>query len=151
MVLERICTSDQIFLYRPITTHTYITRTLPAVLQTVAFLARSLISRGVPSVTGLGASAMAKTFPSSVSKATILAVLSPLKFLPSISFETSPSKAAEHLAPSQRSGDQESGMGRAFKFWTLTRIGFPVQSVTTSSILTLSRYWISTRIAWRER
>lgn len=120
-------------------------------LQTVAFLARSPTSRAVPSATGLEASAMAKIFLSSASRATISEVPFPPKFWPSISLEISPWKAAEHLAPSQRSGVQESGVEKVFKFWILTRIGFLVQLVIISLTLILSRSLISTKIAWRER
>ena len=117
---------------------------------TVAFLASSPTSRAVPSATGLGASALAQIFLSLALRATILEVPSPPKFWPSVSLEISLWKAAEHLAPSRRSGAQESGMEKVFKFWILTRIGFLVHLVTISSTLTLSRYWISTKIAWRE-
>ena len=125
---------------------------MPLVALPIAvFLARNLTSQVALSATGPEASVMAMISLSSASKATISVAPSLPKFWPSISFETSLLKAAEHLAPSRRSGVQESGMERAFKFWILTKIGFLVHSAIISSTLTLSRYWISTKIAWRER
>mmetsp|Transcript_5383 Transcript_5383/g.15245 ORF Transcript_5383/g.15245 Transcript_5383/m.15245 type:complete len:206 (+) Transcript_5383:502-1119(+) len=63
-------------------------RTRLVVRQTVPFLARRPIFRGVPSASGLEASATAKIFLSLVSKATTLVVPSPPRFWPLTSSET---------------------------------------------------------------
>ena len=119
----------------------YLSFRMPLVaLPTVAFLARSPTSREAPSVSGLEASALVKILLSLALRATISEVLSPPKFWPSISSEISLLKAAEHLAPSRRSGVQEYGMERVFRSWILIRIGSLVHSMTIFSTLTLSKY-----------